>query len=277
MATAPSNGLSTTNGSSGSVGDAPSAAAALMKRHDEDLAHKASIEEVEDEEDVIHPATHKTTPGPAIQDFDGASPPSWVQQQSEKAAGKQKAEDSGASSSNKENAKPAPKPLDLSSDAAFPSLGGSKPAAAAASSMWGNGKPASVKSNGISNGHAPLLSESASSRNPTQTGTHRPGSQLQFPGKAQATETIALRNTEMTPRNQLRKPLPEIIKEIQKATNTSIQAVQKGDGTTHFIAKGTTDAARRALRDLGKQLSAKVNGPFSSFDRENSLTRLAAF
>jgi hypothetical protein len=110
----------------------------LEKKHEADLAHRASIEDIEDEEDIMHPTTHKTTPGPVIEEnmtsADGSTG-IWAQPMSTKAAGKQKARDEANIDETK--AKTPYKALDLKSDDVFPSLGSvPKPTIPAASSAW---------------------------------------------------------------------------------------------------------------------------------------------
>src|SRR2546430_2534622 len=112
-----------------------SPAEALKKRHEADLAHRTSIEDVEDDEDIKRPATHEITPGPVLEEKYGptdGSTGSWLQPASTKAAGKLKAHDEATQDNSKQ--RKASQPLDLKSDDAFPSLGGgSKTSTAAAS------------------------------------------------------------------------------------------------------------------------------------------------
>jgi hypothetical protein len=92
----------------------------LMQEHD----HHVTVEDVPDEEDLVHPAPSTTTKSASDAPL------------SEKAAGKQKAADT-----------PAPKKpaLNTSSEEAFPALGPVKPRAQAVAPTWGK-KPAAVTS-----------------------------------------------------------------------------------------------------------------------------------
>ncbi|KAH0562345.1 hypothetical protein GP486_002957 [Trichoglossum hirsutum] len=256
----------------------------LEKKHEAELALRASIEDVDDEDDITHPPTHKTTPGPVLEEkmasVDGSTG-IWTQPISTKAAGKQKIRDEANIDETK--AKAPYKPLDLKSDDAFPSLGsGPKPTIPATLSAWGarkshpvqtqasNGSPVGVNGTTISSNSSSRASTPASGiATPTSASTssafnqphaqrNQGGATLSLPGRPkEVTDTIVLKSHELQPREQLKKPVPEIIQAIKKRTGTSLQMSTSRSGDSTCIAKGTPEAVRKALRDVAKELSTK--------------------
>jgi hypothetical protein len=253
------------------------AAAAL----DKTSAHKPIVEEVVDEEDIVHPATHKTSAGPILEEIWTESSkgiPSWVKPEGNDETG------AGASSKGKApqpqtQQKKATPSLDLKSDEAFPSLGGPRATGSSANApSWGS-KPSVTKApptNGAvggSNGYASSTSSRASTpasgnRTPGTAassaslprGLRGPGGQLSLPGRTNQiiTETINLSAEQLTPRNKLLKPVGEIVKEIQNRTKTTLQTSTSANGISTFIIKGSPEGVKRAIRDIGKELGVKV-------------------
>jgi hypothetical protein len=256
------NGVSAANGGDSS---GLSLAQKMMMQHEQNdranSSHKPAIEEVVDEEDVAHPATHTTLPGPVLEVVDDVEKPEWVKQ-AEKAAEKEKVVEKPE--------KKKTQPLDLKSDEAFPSLGGPKPATPSAT-MWG-AKPPSISRPAGTNGHSNGYASSASSRASTPASGNRtpasaapvrlrgPGGQLQLPGRTnqQSVETITLLPEQLTPRTQLKKPAGEILRDIQTRTKASLQMSTSGNGMATFIVKGSPEAVRSAIRDIGKEFGLKV-------------------
>ena len=259
----------------------------LMKKHEADLAHRASIEDVVDEEDITHPPTNEITPGPVLEEKSasaGGPTGSWAQPMSTKAAGKQKAQDEANIGETK--AKAPYKALDLKSDAAFPSLGsGPRPSVPATALAWGAKKSQPVQvhaSNGthsisansttVSSNHSSRASTPASGiATPTSVSAssafNQPyaqrtqgGATLSLPGRPkEVADTIVLKPHELLPRDQLKKPVSEIVQAIKKRTGASLQMSTSRSGESTCIARGTPEAVRKALRDVAKELSAKVS------------------
>jgi hypothetical protein len=211
----------------------------LMEQHD----HHVTVEDVVDEEDIIHPppsATHKA---------DTSDAPTATL--SEKAAGKQKAEDTPAPA-KKTNA-----PLNMSSEEAFPALGPAKPHAPPSfAATWGK-KPASVGTNGVNgNGQTP---SNPTSRAPTPaSGMATPALQkMSIPGKS--TERISFYPAQLIPRKDLKKPLPDIIRDINKRSKAKLEYKTGGaDGKVVFEATGPVEDARKALKEIANELGSKV-------------------
>jgi hypothetical protein len=229
-----------------------SAAEQLRQKHAEDAnaSHHVTVEDEPDEE-----FTHQ---GDAPSD--GAvleNNSSWNSTMSAKAAGKQKAED------------PAPSaPLDTGSHELFPELGPPKTKSeSGAVPVWSaknqaNGQKSSGK--GVANGSSgtaspasgPARNSPAPAREPRSANS--PGFSLPamaIPGRN--AETIILEPQYVTPRNQLKRPLPDIIKDMNRKSRANITMSNMQNGKYKFEATGPQDVAQQALRDLVQQIGTK--------------------
>lgn len=257
--------------SAGASSENISAAERLRQKHEADAAHRAMVEEVVDEEDIAHPppsmqaALHKE---PATASIESAVPIS------EKVAGKQKAKDEPA---------PAPaivKPngtqsLNMQSEEAFPALGGGPkaPTAAPTAMAWGAKKPSSVHAgvNGI-NGHGPPSSMGSSRASTPTSGIMTPNStnvsvaqprgmsipkQMAMPGRH--SERIEFAPSQLLPRDQLKKPLHETLRGINKRSKANVEMKSGPNGMIIFEGTGPVDATRQALKDLAKEVGSKVS------------------
>lgn len=266
----------TGNGGTSSVQEGLSPAEQLMKKHAAGETHNATIEDAIDEEDIAHPP-----PSAHLQDSAPGSSAGPVldrveEPMSDKAAGKQKARDEPVK--EKGHDKSTNVMLDPKSDELFPSLGGApKPRAAApVSSAWGAKKPASVSTNGI-NGHASELpiSSAASSRASTPaSGMLTPGSTaasatpqshhsrgptpqiMSMPGRHN--ERIQFAPSQLMSRDQLKKPVLEILRDINKRSKATVEMRPGPGGVINFEGRGPIDAVRQALKEVAKELGSKV-------------------
>jgi hypothetical protein len=200
----------------------------LMQEHAD---HHVTVEDVEDEDELAHP---QSSAEPA------ADVPAPL---SEKAAGKQKAEDAPAAPK-----KPA---LNTSSEEAFPALGPVKPRAQAVAPTWGK-KPASVTSNGA-NGSAPS-SGSAVGRGPALPS-------MNIPGKH--TERITLALSQVAKKDELKKPIGEIVRDINRRSKAKLEYKQ-GPGSLIFEGTGPVEAVRQALKEVANEIGSKVSHPQST-------------
>ena len=194
----------------------------LMEQHD----HHVTIEDVPDEEDIAHPV-------PSAQVDAGLS---------DKAAGKQKADDAAVP------AKKANKPtLNTSSEEAFPALGPVKPRAQAPVPTWGK-KPAAVTSNGA-NGSASNGTSRTSTPGPTLP-------TMNLPGKH--SERISFSTNQLIPRAQLKKPLNETIRDINRRSKARLEQKTGPGGQIIFEATGPVDAVRESLKEIANEVGNKV-------------------
>jgi hypothetical protein len=217
---------SVANGHSGSNG--LSAAQKVMEKH----SHNAEVEDVPDEADLRH--TIEPLSDSVLEAPEDQAPISA------KAAGKRK-EDISAK-------------VDPMSDEAFPALGGPKITSAPSKPIWninGNG------TNGISsNGVSPPISGVST---PVQNISRHDPRKTVIPG--QVKEDYTLEKSHIIPRKDLKKSLPDILKDINKKSKKVIVTQSpKGDSAITFTAVGpSTDAVRQALRDVVSQVGAKVS------------------
>lgn len=258
-----------TNGSDHPTSDNMTAAEKLKKKHQVDADHRTMVEDVIDEEDLQHPP-----PSMAVKDTsalnnmpEGASEPL-----SEKAAGKRKVESDATSTPAKI---PVNGPPNTQSDEAFPALGGSMkaPAPTQPAMAWGSKRPSAVHvgPNGV-NGHTPsnnIPSSRASTPasdilTPTSTNASLPSSQqrglsmpqhMQLPGRH--SERIQFAPSQLLPRNQLKKPLPEVLRNINKASKAKVEMKTGPNGTIVFEGTGPMEATRQALKDLAREVGSK--------------------
>lgn len=242
------NGTTTAN-------DGLSPAQQLMQKHSEAESHKPTVEEVVDEEDIAHPPPSASTTSAA---------PTPQPELSEKAAGKQRAQDT-------ENVPPKSKqpsgkaPLNTQSEEAFPSLAPPKPSAAAnAAPTWGR-KPASVKTNGVNGTNGTSVPSSrastpASGMTTPATGGMRSGAapSISLPGRY--TESIRFVPSQLTPKRELKRPLKDILADISKRSKATVQVKEQG-GFIVFEGQGPVEAVRQALKEVAKELGSKVSYP----------------
>lgn len=226
-------------------GDGMSAAERLQKEHDAREAHQVTIEDVPDEDAVAHPPPSATV----------SAEPSL----SANAAGKQPVrEQPAAAGANKPR-------LDTKSEEAFPALGAPKQAAPSA---WSR-KPAAVAKatngtpNGKVNGHAtaPSIPSGASTPvsgliTPSSTVPSVRGPQVSLPGRY--SEQIQLHQDMMMPRTQLKKPLSDILRDINKRSKAKVEMKSGAGNVMVFEGTGPVDAVRVALKEVANQLCSRV-------------------
>lgn len=241
----------------------------LQEKHTHDLNHQPNVEDAIDEDDIAHsPPSALPKPPPVGED---TSRP-----MSEKAAGKQKAkEEPIRTTSSKTNAAPAIV-LDTKSEDAFPALGGGpKPQSQARMPMaWGTRKPLGVATavpNGI-NGQGPMSSAATSrastpaSGKPTPASTNSsvisqpraPSAPQNIPIPGRHSERIQFAPSQLLPRNQLKKPLQDVLRSINKSSKANVEMKPGPGGTIIFEGTGPVDATRQALRDVAKEVGSKV-------------------
>lgn len=242
------------NSSSAAEGLTP--AQKLMERHE----HHPTVEDVVDEEDVAHPPPPPSAPLKT----DASDAPATTL--SEKAAGKQKVEDAPAPSKKS----PANVSLNTASEEAFPALGPVKPRApASVPPAWGK-KPASVSTNGV-NGSGLTPSTTTSRASTPASGMGTPVSMpvgrgpalptMALPGKHM--EQISFHPSQLIPRQQLKKPLNDIIRDINKRSKAKLEHKSGPGGLVLFQATGPVDAVRQSLKDIANEIGSKVRFPFS--------------
>ena len=210
------------------TGSGLTAAQKLMQKHDE--AHQPVVEDVPDEDDLRHGPTPVSS-SVLESATDSAEAPGCVAPISSKAAGKQKA----PANDNRNT-------IDTQSEDLFPSLGGGSKATQSQTSApkWG--------SNGLSNGTSTPTSG-------VNTPTSKPRIPQSLAGQAQG-PIFVLQPREVLGRKDLKRPIPEIIKDINKKTRANLSMTTGEGGVLRFSANGPVpdSVKHQAFRDLGAQV-----------------------
>ncbi|KAF2434359.1 hypothetical protein EJ08DRAFT_513832 [Tothia fuscella] len=240
----------TTNGSSTGP-EAESAAQKLLAKHKE--AHPVEVEEVVDEEDIIHPPPSATFSPKDTTESDSPT-------MSDIAKGKKKVDDA-APSAQKKKAE-----LDLADQDAFPSLG--KPSTAF-QSTWGAGKANGAKgpnTNGTS----------ATSKPASSAPAYKGPAPVNIPGRH--VERISLAPQQIAPRTQLKKPLQEILLDINKRSKANVKAFSGANGNMVFEGTGKPEDVRQALKEIVNQIGTKqsVKVPIPASVRPHIIGRQGA-
>lgn len=225
-----------------------SAAQKLQQEHAAE-GHHVTVEDVVDED--LNPQNGSATP---------SAPPAL----SEKAAGKQK-----------ENAPAPTKPaatLDTQSRELFPDLGGPKPQATKVVPKW------NVLSGDKPNGQSPV---NGTPRTATPTsGLATPTAKSAVPAvhlPGRHVEHIVLEPQHMKPRDQLRRPLKDIIQDINRTSRATIKTVSGAHSGQRFEASGITqEAAQQALKELVKQVGSQVRATTSLGNKNDACKMLTA-
>ncbi|KAF7861868.1 hypothetical protein EAF04_007750 [Stromatinia cepivora] len=228
------------NGHSEANGNGPelSQAQKLMQKHDQE--HQPTIEDIPDEDDLKH--SEQPSSASILEDVNGDSTtPGWVPSMSTKAAGKQK-----------EDVRKEPS-IDTQSHELFPALGATSQPKPQAQGIWGGGK-ASANANGTpANGASPASNPNSGAATPMSS-ANRP--KVSQPGQ-QPHERIELAQDQILKRGELKKPLPEILREINKKYRSNITQSTGMGGKMTFTAYGPPSAARTGIKALMEQIGAK--------------------
>ena len=79
---------------------------------------------------------------------------------------------------------------------------------------------------------------------------------MSLPGRY--SEQIQLHPSMMTPRNQLKKPVADILRDINKRSKANVEMKAGPGGAVVFEGTGPVDAVRVALKEVATQLCSKV-------------------
>lgn len=250
------------NGGSEASFEDLSPAQKLKEKHNNGISHRSTVEDAVDKE-----GSQLLNAGPEATS-DASFVPADVP--SEKALGKQKEREEV----NGAHSEPKPKitaVLDHLSEESFPALGGGpKSQTPTAARTWGMKKStplAQVHSNGLNgstgNGQVSPSALSRASTPPVGTWTAPPSKsrgaidhRLPIPGKC--TERIKFAPIQLKPRGQLRKPIPEILRAINKRSKANVEMKPGPNGHLYFEATGPVDAVRQALFETAKEIGSQV-------------------
>ncbi|KAM6533101.1 hypothetical protein FALCPG4_006121 [Fusarium falciforme] len=145
--------------------------------------------------------------------------------------------------------KPAAATLDTQSHELFPELGAPKGKAANVAPIWG-AKNANGKTNGgASNGGSRSSTPVSGAATPNKPSMFIPGRNV---------ETVTLDPQYILPRGQLRRPITDIIKDINRKSRATISMATSANGRYKFDAAGPQDVAQQALKDLVAQIGTRT-------------------
>ncbi|KAI1369784.1 putative RNA binding effector protein Scp160 [Xylaria arbuscula] len=213
-----------------------SAAARLLQKHAQHPL-QATVEDAPDDE------AKPSTDAPAPTDS------SWAPTMSAKAAGKQPSEAPSAG-------------IDTQSHEAFPELGVPKATAPKTNypPIWAGAKGGA---NGNLNGTSWSANGTPRTATPTSgvatpTGVPPP---MAIPGRN--VETLMLPSSSILPRAQLKRPITDTVKDINRKSRAVITMTNGPGGQLKFEASGPPDKAQQALRDLVSQIGRKETATVS--------------
>lgn len=147
-------------------------------------------------------------------------------------------------------------PLDTQSHELFPELGASKGKSTAnVAPVWGAKSNTNGKTNGVGSNAA------SRSSTPSQAANSAPSVApfMSIPGRN--VESVTLEPQYITPPHQLRRPIPDIIKDINRKSRATITMNTASNGRRKFDATGPQDVAQQALKDLVSQIGTRVRSP----------------
>lgn len=150
--------------------------------------------------------------------------------------------------------------LNTDSEELFPTLGGgpaprsSGPIAAA----WSSKKPSSGINGGV-NGAA--VASKATSQQPASpvgmlSSQGGPPNAIKIPGRYE--DQLKFAPSELLRKDQLRKPMNELVRDINKRSKANLEITHGLDGLVVFKAQGPAEDVRQALRDISRAVSVKV-------------------
>jgi hypothetical protein len=207
-----------------SNGSELSAAQKLMQKHAESTPHPVTVEDVPDV-DLPKPSSNEATG-------------SWAAPISSAANGNQK-----------EN-----KSLDTQSHELFPELGAPKGKAANVAPIWGAKSNAGTKPNGSGSNGASRSSTPATATPTPARGATPPA--MTIPGRN--VESVTLEPSFVKKRDQLRRPMTDIIRDLNRKSRANITMSTASNGRLKFDATGPQDVAQQALKDLVAEIGTRV-------------------
>ena len=250
------------NASGDPSSETPSLAQQLQQKHAALEVHNPTVEEVVDEEDILHPP-----PSAKLQEPSNAPTQEPL---SEKSMGKQKAKDI-PNTNNDPAPAPAPRVLDTASEELFPTLGSGPTSRTNAQvpAAWGS-KPAAVAhgpANGV-NGFGPssVTSRSQSSTpslmTPSTSTSYSQGPQhMSMPGRH--SERVQFAPSQLLPRKEMKRPVTDVLREINRRSKANVEMKAGPGGMIYFEGRGPVDAVRQALKDVAKEVGSKVSRLFA--------------
>lgn len=79
---------------------------------------------------------------------------------------------------------------------------------------------------------------------------------VSLPGRF--TERIQFAPSQLIPRQQLKKPVPDVLRDINRRSKAKVESRPGPGGVLIFEGQGPVDAVRQALKEVANQLGSKV-------------------
>jgi len=80
---------------------------------------------------------------------------------------------------------------------------------------------------------------------------------MNIPGKHM--ERISFSPKQLTPRQQLKKPVNDIIRDINRRSKAKLEYKSGPGGTVVFESTGPVDAVRQSLKEIADEVGSKVS------------------
>lgn len=154
--------------------------------------------------------------------------------------------------------------IDTQSHDAFPELGVGKGKSANVAPIWG------AKASNGANGSSTAASRSSTPASAAPAPSQAAKPAFSIPGRN--VESITLEPQYLLQRGQLKRPIPDIIKDINRKSRANVTMTTASNGRLKFDAAGPPDVAQQALKDLINQIGTKVSLPTI----EDGIPRLTA-
>ena len=86
---------------------------------------------------------------------------------------------------------------------------------------------------------------------------------MSLPGRH--TEDMKLFSHQLKTKSQLKKPIPEVLRDINKKSKAKIEMRSMGDAVIFHGQGPNNESVRRALREIAAEVGAKVSLSFAVF------------
>ncbi len=209
-------------------------------------AHNPTVEEVPDEEDTIK--RHDTPLSNSVLEDVDSGPESAP-------AGKRYEKPTDRKIIEKPMKENKPKAVEISSKEAFPELGGGKAQIPAVAPSWGGAKTDALKSGFDSNS-----TTASGAATPTSSKSAPFGGPGTFNMPGQYREQISFMPDDLIPRTEMRRPLPDILKDINRKFKVNLTYTTGERNMLFFTATGPTKkAVTEALVELADKITVTVS------------------
>ncbi|KAF4595825.1 RNA binding effector protein Scp160 [Ophiocordyceps camponoti-floridani] len=144
-------------------------------------------------------------------------------------------------------------PLDTQSHELFPELGAPKGKSTNLTPIWGAKSSVNGASNNSSNGASRSSTPAPRAATPSNAATPS----MFIPGRN--VESVTLEPQFILPRGQLKRPIQDVLKDINRKSRANVTMATASNGRLRFDATGSQDVAQQALKDLVQQIGTRTS------------------